>query len=109
MGCLIVILIVFGPRIAIFVWWLLNQPLFILAFQNWSLPGFLLPVWAWPLLGVVFLPWTTLAYLALFPNGIVGYEWIVIGIALLIDLAGYGGGYQHRDRFSNFQGNRSID
>jgi hypothetical protein len=38
------------------------------------------------------------AYLFVFPGGIVGYEWIVLGVAFLIDLAGHGGGYRHRDR-----------
>jgi hypothetical protein len=52
----------------------------------------------WGVLGFIFLPWTTLAYLFLFPGGIVGYEWIVLGVALLVDLAGHGGGYRHRRR-----------
>jgi len=89
---------------AIVAWWLMDQPLFILAFKNWVLPGNMtLPDWAWPLLGTIFLPWTTLAYLFLFPGGIVGYEWIALGVALLFDLAGHGGSYQHRDRFSDFR------
>jgi hypothetical protein len=48
--------------------------------------------------GAIFLPWTTLAYLFLFPGGIVGYEWIVLGVAFLIDLASHGGTYYHRSR-----------
>lgn len=41
---------------------------------------------------MVFLPWTTLAYLLLLSGRIVGYEWVVLGIALLIDLAGTAAG-----------------
>jgi hypothetical protein len=48
--------------------------------------------------GAIFLPWTTLAYLFLFPGGIVGYEWIVLGVAFLIDIASHGGTYYHRSR-----------
>jgi hypothetical protein len=107
--CIIVIFLVFGSRIAILAWWLLDKPLFMLAFQNWALGSLTLPVWAWPLLGAIFLPWTTLAYLFLFPGGIEGYKWIVIGIALLFDLAGHGGSYYHRDRISYFRGDRATD
>ena len=63
MGCCITtIFLVFGSRVAILAWWLLDQPLFILAFKNWALPGsFTLPVWVWPLLGTIFFcrgrPW----------------------------------------------------
>lgn len=53
----------------------------------------------WPLLGFVFLPWTTLTYVAFAPGGIVYFDWVFIGIAVLADLAMYGGGaYGNRDR-----------
>jgi hypothetical protein len=56
------------------------------------------PAWLWTLLGAILLPWTTLTYLFLFPGGIVGYEWIVLGIAFLFDLGSHGGSYYHRSR-----------
>lgn len=100
MSCLVTAFLVLIARIAIVFWWLADQPLFNLAFKNWVLPGNLtFPAWVWTLLGVIFLPWTTLAYLFLFSGGIVGYEWIVLGIALFFDLAGHGGSYHHRNRF----------
>ena len=99
MSCFGTIFLVLVPRIAIFLWWLADSPLFNLAFKNWPLPGTLaLPAWVWALLGGIFLPWTTLAYLLVFPGGIVGYDWIWLGVALLVDLAGHSGGYHHRDR-----------
>ena len=99
MCCIITIFLVLGPRIAILYWWLTDRLLFTLAFQNWALPGNIaIPGWVWPVLGFIFLPWTTLAYLFLYPGGIVGYEWIVLGIAFLIDLAGHGGSFRHRNR-----------
>jgi hypothetical protein len=101
MSCITTIILVFVSRIAILFWWLTDRPLFATAFQNWTLPGSItIPVWIWPLLGFIFVPWTTLAYLFLFPGGIVGYEWIVLGVGLLVDLAGHGGTYRHRSRFS---------
>jgi hypothetical protein len=37
-----------------------------------------------------------------FQEGIVGNEWIAIGIALLVNLAGQGGHY-HRDRIPDYR------
>jgi hypothetical protein len=102
MGCLLVIVLVFGSRAALIIWWLIDHQLFVSAFTNWVLPGgFTLPVWVWPLLGVIIVPWTTLAYLFLFPGGIHGFEWIILGIAFLFDVAGHGGTYRHRNRLFN--------
>jgi len=82
---------VLGSRVAILVWWLTDPQRFNLAFKNWALPGIhAFPVWVTTLLGGIFLPWTTLAYLYVFPGGIMGFEWIVLGIGLLIDLADLG-------------------
>ncbi len=109
MSCIATIFIVFVSRIAIFIWWLTDRALFTLAFKNWAIPGNLvIPEWIWPILGFIFLPWTTLAYLFLFPGGIVGYEWIVLGVALLIDLAGHGGSYRHRNRIPMYQRRQLI-
>ena len=90
MCCFWTVLIFIGPRAAILVWWLL-QPL------RWQLafPNFL-----WALLGFLFLPWLTLAYVLVAPGGIVGFDWVWLGLALVIDIAQWsGGGYRHRDRF----------
>ena len=100
MCCLTTIFLVLGSRIALLLWWLADPQRFNLAFKDLALPGvaYAIPVWVWTVLGGIFLPWTTLAYLFVFPGGIVGYEWLVLGLGLVIDLAGHGGGYRHRDR-----------
>ncbi len=101
MCCLTTIFLVLASRIAIVVWWLSDPQRFTLAVKAWKLPdSFTLPAWAWALLGFLFLPWTTLAYLYVFPGGILGYEWIVLGVAFLIDLSGHGSSYHHRNRVS---------
>ena len=109
MCCLTTIILVFGSRLAIVFWWLADQPLFNLAFKNLALPGSnTLPLWVWPLLGLIFLPWTTLAFLFVFPGGIVGYEWIVLGVAFLVDLFGHAGSYHHRNRIPRYRRSEPI-
>ena len=48
--------------------------------------------WLWPVLGLLVAPWTTLMYLlAWSPGGVVsGWEWILVGLGVLFDLATYG-------------------
>ena len=45
-----------------------------------------------PVLGFVFLPWTTLAYVYFAPTGFGGLAPIVVVIAILSDAGTYGGG-----------------
>jgi hypothetical protein len=99
MCCFTTLFLVLISRVGIVYWWLANPQSHDLPFKTWVLPN--IPVihgWLWTLVGAIFLPWTTLAYLFLFPGGIVGYEWIVLGVAFLIDLASHGGTYYHRSR-----------
>jgi hypothetical protein len=99
MCCITTIFLVLASRIAIVVWWLVDPQRFTLAVKSLPLPGiFNLPVWAYTLVGFIFLPWTTLAYLYVFPGGIVGFEWIVLAAAFAIDLFGHSGSYRHRNR-----------
>ena len=101
MCCITTIVLFLASRIAIFFMWLSDQEIFTRAFGNITLPGnIVVPVWVWPVLGFILLPWTTLAYLLVFPGGIEGYKWLVLGAGLLIDLAGHGGSYRHRNRIS---------
>jgi hypothetical protein len=106
MCCITTIFLVLLSRIGILVWWLANPQSRNLPFASWVLPdGLIIPAWVWTLVGAIILPWTTLAYLILFPGGIVGYEWLVLVAAVLIDLAGHGGSYRHRDRIPGYRRN----
>ena len=88
MCCLLMVLMLIGPRAAILVWWLMDQARWMAAFAG---------SWLWPLLGFIFLPWTTLAYvLAWSPGGLVGFDWIIVGIGVLIDMSSWFGGYRGR-------------
>ncbi len=102
MCCFVTLFLVLISRIGIVYWWLTNPQSHDLPFKTWVLPN--VPViagWLWTLVGAIFLPWTTLAYLFLFPGGIVGFEWIVLGVAFLIDLGSHGGTYYYRSRIRN--------
>ena len=93
MCCVVTSLFFLGPRIAILVWWLL-QPL------RWSAA---FPTFIYPLLGFIFLPWTTLMYVLVQPYGISGFGWILLGLALLIDVSGWaGGGFGNRNRVRSY-------
>ncbi len=90
MCCVFTILLFFGPRLGILVWWLVNRLYVNLAFQD---------SWVLAILGWIFLPWLTLLYLMVYPGGIVGFDWIWRGLGLLADVASYaGGGYGNRGR-----------
>ena len=90
MCCFFTTLMFLGPRAAVLVWWLLRPIYFRVVFQ-----GFI-----WPILGVIFAPWTTLVYLIVAPGGVIGFDWFWMGLAILADLGTYaGGGYGNRDRF----------
>ena len=92
MCCLISIASMLGPRLAILVWYLVKP-------ERWQGT---FDTWVWPLLGSLFLPWTTLAYVVVMRNGAVNglLEWLLILVGLLFDLSSHGGGYksQHSRR-----------
>ena len=68
MCCLALTAGLIGPRIALVLWWIFDSNRFDLAFSTW----------VWPFLGILFLPWTTLAYLVVWSPvvGVDNWEWI---------------------------------
>jgi hypothetical protein len=87
MPCLILILFVAFPRIAL---------LLLFFFSNYlqrAYHGFIIP-----LLGFIFLPLTTLAYAWMTNTGqsTTGINLIILIVAVIIDLGGLGGGEYHR-------------
>jgi hypothetical protein len=84
--CLFFIILLAGPRIGIFLWWLLEP-----ARWDASFPSFVVPV-----LGFLLLPWTTLAWVSVYPGGVSWWDWALVGLAFLLDLATSGGSYRGR-------------
>ena len=70
-----------GPRFAAIIWWIVDPTRWDLAFSSWFLP----------VLGILFLPWTTLAYVLMWSavGGVSGAEWIVVALGLALDIATY--------------------
>ena len=83
MCCMLTSLIFFGPRLAILIWWLIS-PVYVGAAFN----SVLLSLLAW-----AFIPWTVLMYLFIYPNGVVGFDWVILIIGILADIASYSGGF----------------
>lgn len=69
-----------GPRIALFIWWLFGNKVDV-AFDTWI----------WPLLGLVFLPWTTLAYVVAWGpiDAVSGAGWLLVALGFAADIATY--------------------
>jgi hypothetical protein len=70
-----------GPRFALLMWWLFGTKVDA-AFSSWI----------WPLLGLLFLPWTTIAYvLAWGPvYGVSGFwGWLLVALGFALDVATY--------------------
>ncbi|MFO0874167.1 MAG: hypothetical protein U0575_09370 [Phycisphaerales bacterium] len=85
MGCLLLLLSAFTPRLVIVLLWLFDRPYLSAPFPTWILP----------VLGFLFMPFTTLAYAFAWNQngGNVGGVWIVlIVVAVLLDFGHMGGG-----------------
>jgi hypothetical protein len=87
MGCLVLLLALISPRVALVATWLLSD-LLSRAFDSWLLP----------LLGFFLLPWTTLAYAWMWDSGreVAGFEWFLVILAFVFDLSAYAGSGRRR-------------
>jgi hypothetical protein len=87
MPCLLLLLVLVFPRIALLLIFLFSHYL-ERAYHRLLLP----------LLGFIFLPLTTLAYAWMMNTGrpIAGINLVILIVAVVIDLGGLGGGERHR-------------
>jgi hypothetical protein len=94
MCCAFASLVLLGPRFVGAMWWLIQPTRWSVAFNG---------SWLWPVLGLLFLPWTTLMFVIVSPGGVVGFEWVWIGLAVFADIASYSGSaYGNRDRIPGY-------
>ena len=89
--CLIVLLAMISARLALVVLWLFST-LVDRAFDSFIVP----------LLGLVFLPWTTLMYVLTWNplDGVTGFDWVLVGFGFVIDLASLARGRVEQTRRS---------
>jgi hypothetical protein len=82
MGCFLILFALISPRLAILATWLFSNVL-ERAYDGWIVP----------VLGFLLLPWTMLAYAWMYNSGRIvhGFEWVVLGIAVLLDLSSVAG------------------
>lgn len=90
MPCLIALFALIGPRVALIFTWLASNMI------SRAIDGWLVAV-----LGFLFLPWTTLAYVVFYDVGagreVAGLEWFLVGLAFVADIGSYAGGRRARD------------
>ena len=93
MCCLLSALVVIGARGVLFLVWLFQPVRWNAAFDNVSILV--------PLLGFLFLPWTTLMYVLVAPGGVDTVDAIGLVLALVLDIGSYAaGGVSGRNRYA---------
>jgi hypothetical protein len=89
MGCLVLLFALISPRLAILATWLFSDVL-ERAYDAWLVP----------VIGFFLLPWTTLAWAWMYDSGpgrdVDGLEWLLVGLAVLLDLGSLFGGSRSR-------------
>ncbi len=94
MGCCLLAAVgSFFPRIALLLMWIFTS------YVDRAFSSFI-----WPLLGLIFLPFTTIMFCLVYSpvaHGVVGAGWIWVVLGLVLDIMSYGsGGYGQRQRSS---------
>ena len=84
--CLVIFALIFGPRLVMVIWWLLDMARWSATFNNILVP----------ILGFILVPWTTLMYVLVAPGGVTGIDWLGLGVAVVVDLGALGGGASRR-------------
>ncbi len=85
MCCILAALGLIGPRMAFAVWWLLDRSKVVSALGG---------DWWVALLGLIFLPWTALAWVAVWSPSthVSGFGWALVAVGFLADLSSLGSG-----------------
>lgn len=76
-GCLLAFTLAVAPRLVLILAWIFSN--------RWD---FVWNTWFWPLLGILFLPYTTVMYMLVWsPSGIVGFDWLWILLGVVMDVS----------------------
>ena len=93
MGCLFVLMAAFAPRLLVIFTWIARPAYVDSVFDTFILP----------LVGLIFLPFTTLMWLLVGapPAGVHGLDWLWIVLAVVLDLSHYGNTWEQRGTVSS--------
>jgi len=82
MGCLLAIFAGMFPRLALVIFWIARPERMDDTFTTFL----------WPVLGIIFLPFTTLIYVLLYNprTGVTGSDWWWIALAVVLDIGHWG-------------------
>ena len=81
LGCLLVVGFSIAPRAMLVLAWIFSDRWQVV----WS------GEWLWPLLGIIFVPYTTIMYVLVWtPSGIAGWDWLWIILGLILDVMHWG-------------------
>jgi hypothetical protein len=90
------------PRLGTLLLWLARPAMVNTAFNG---------SWLWPILGIIFLPFTTLMYIILMQGvgGLTGWDWLGIVMAGMIDVMHYSStAYSNRNQIPGYEGASST-
>ncbi len=92
--CFFFLMLLLGPRFAIIFWWLVEPSRWNAAFSTFI----------FPFLGFLFLPWTTLMFVAVAPFGnVAGWDWFWLALAFTGDVISItSSGYTNRNRIPGY-------
>jgi hypothetical protein len=95
MGCVITVLAAIVPRLLLLASWANDQAGWASAFGS--------PLW--PVLGFLFVPWTTFFFALFAPGGFGVLSIVLLLVAVLVDVGTWGGGvFGNRKRVSSYYG-----
>jgi hypothetical protein len=95
-GCLFALFAGIFPRLGLFIIWVARPVLVDAAFDSWIVP----------LLGIVFLPFSTLIYVVLYTPGIglTGWEWFWVVLCALLDITHWVASATQRRQIPGYRG-----
>jgi len=76
-GCLVALVAMLSPRLAVFLLWVFTDRMTIAFNSGWI-----------AIAGWLFLPWTTLAWAVAYAprGGVTGFGWFIVGFAVFVDM-----------------------
>ena len=80
-GCLLAFGVAMAPRLVLILAWIFGRRWDVVWQGNWFVP----------LLGIVFLPYTTVMYILVWsPTGLQGFDWVWLALGVMLDIMKWG-------------------